>query len=93
MNGVNGHTNGASKPTTGFLSFNSHPPRVYITAEDDEFDEKTLQYWREEGYEVSYHPMRGGGKPYRDLIKSFSANLSKFSITGTPALTRQSNMF
>jgi carboxymethylenebutenolidase len=46
MNGVNGHANG---PTSGFLSFNSQPPRVHITAEDNEFDEQTLQYWRDEG--------------------------------------------
>jgi hypothetical protein len=45
MNGTN-RNNGA---TTGFLSFNSHPPRVYITADDDDFDETTLQHWREEG--------------------------------------------
>lgn len=50
--------NGASAPNgtpfangggTGFLSFNSHPPRVYVTAEDDEFDETALQNWRDEG--------------------------------------------
>jgi hypothetical protein len=50
--------NGASAPNgtafangggTGFLSFNSHPPRVYVTAEDNEFDETALQSWRDEG--------------------------------------------
>ena len=46
MNGANGHTNGA---TSGFLSFNSNPPRVYVTAEDDEFDERTIRYWKDEG--------------------------------------------
>jgi hypothetical protein len=46
MNGANGHTNGA---TSGFLSFNSNPPRVYVTAEDDEFDEQTIRYWKDEG--------------------------------------------
>jgi len=79
-NGVNGHanshTNGATgSMTTGFLSFNSHPPKVYITAEDDEFDPVTTQHWKEEDYDVSYHPMGTGGKAYRDLIKSFSLNL------------------
>jgi hypothetical protein len=50
--------NGASAPNgtafangggTGFLSFNSHPPRVYVTAEDNEFDETAFQNWRDEG--------------------------------------------
>jgi hypothetical protein len=45
MNGTNGTQNG----TTGFLSFNSHPSKLYITAEDDEFDEQTLTHWKEEG--------------------------------------------
>jgi len=33
----------------GFLSFNSMPPRLWITADDDSFDEVIFQYWREEG--------------------------------------------
>jgi hypothetical protein len=43
---MNGATNGT---TAGFLSFNKSPPRLHITAEDDEFDETTLQHWRDEG--------------------------------------------
>jgi hypothetical protein len=33
----------------GFLSFNKLSPKVYLTAEDDEFDETTIQHWRDEG--------------------------------------------
>jgi hypothetical protein len=43
---MNGSTNGT---TAGFLSFNKSPPRLHITAEDDEFDETSLQHWRDEG--------------------------------------------
>jgi carboxymethylenebutenolidase len=46
MNGAGGHPTGVSP---GFLSFNSQPPQIYITAEDDEFDEKTIQIWKDEG--------------------------------------------
>lgn len=46
-----GSTNGLN-PTqsgTGFLSFNSLPPRLWITSEDEEFDETTIQHWKDEG--------------------------------------------
>jgi hypothetical protein len=68
---MNGHTNGHTKGTsTGFLSFNPHPPRIYITLEDDEFDEVTLQHWREEGFEVNYHAMGyGGGTAFMQQVK------------------------
>jgi hypothetical protein len=33
----------------GFLSFNKSPPKIYITAEDDDFDETTIQHWQDEG--------------------------------------------
>jgi hypothetical protein len=41
--------NGAVGFHRGFLSFNKSPPKVYITAEDDVFDETTIQHWRDEG--------------------------------------------
>jgi hypothetical protein len=49
---VNGRANSATSSQAGgngFLSFNSMPPRLVVTAEDDEFDEQTLQNWRDEG--------------------------------------------
>jgi hypothetical protein len=73
MNGANGTYN----PTSGFLSFNAHPPRVYITAEDDSFDEVTIRHWKEEGFEVAYIPMGDGGKDYAQQIKAIASNLSK----------------
>jgi hypothetical protein len=52
--------------TTGFLSSNflHNPPRLYVTAESDDFDEVTLQDWRAEGFNVAYVPLRDGGKEY-----------------------------
>jgi carboxymethylenebutenolidase len=48
---TNGQANGMqpAQSTSGFLSFNSLPPRLHITSEDDEFDEVTIQHWRDEG--------------------------------------------
>jgi hypothetical protein len=71
---ANGHANGADR-APGFLSFNSLPPRLHITSEDDEFDEVTIQHWREEGFDVTYLPMGEGGKAYRDAIKDLPNDL------------------
>src|ERR1700760_4019080 len=91
---VNGRVNGLNPTQSGkgFLSFNSMPPRLHITAEDDEFDETTLQHWRDEGietqklldyngiltqlgFDVTYLPMNGGGKPYVATLKNLSNDL------------------
>ena len=37
------------RSTSGFLSFNSRAPRLYITSEDDEFDDTTIEHWKDEG--------------------------------------------
>ena len=46
----------ANANTTGFLSnnFPHNPPRLYITAESDDFDDLTLQEWQDEGFDVGY---------------------------------------
>jgi hypothetical protein len=58
----------------GFLSnsFPHSPPRLYFTAEDDDFDDETLREWREEGYEVAYVPMGRGGKVYGERLNALS---------------------
>ncbi|KAK3330020.1 dienelactone hydrolase [Apodospora peruviana] len=50
----------------GFLSddFPRNPPKLYITAEFDEFDPQTLAQWRNEGFNVTYLPMGDGGEAY-----------------------------
>jgi hypothetical protein len=49
VNGRASSVNSNQEGGKGFLSFNSMRPRLVITAEDDEFDEQTLQNWRNEG--------------------------------------------
>jgi len=52
VNGRANSVNSSQAGGNGFLSFNSMPPRLVVTAEDDEFDEQTLQNWRDEGMHV-----------------------------------------
>ncbi|KIW05527.1 hypothetical protein, variant [Verruconis gallopava] len=70
VNGLNPTQSG-----TGFLSFNSLPPRLWITSEDEEFDETTIQHWKDEGFDVTYLPMNGGGKPYVQELKRLADDL------------------
>lgn len=50
----------------GFLSddFPRKPAKLYVTAEDDDFDALTLAEWRDEGFQVEYVPMGDGGDDY-----------------------------
>lgn len=41
--------------TAGFLSFNKKPPQLHVCGEDDEFDPATLRFFRDEGFDVTYH--------------------------------------
>ncbi|KAF2008452.1 dienelactone hydrolase [Aaosphaeria arxii CBS 175.79] len=49
-------TKSSSKPGTGFLTFNSLPPRLWLTGPSPHPPEKQLLYWKEEGYDVTYLP-------------------------------------
>jgi len=84
---VDGRANGLNPTQSGkgFLSFNSLPPRLHVTAEDDEFDETTLQHWRDEGFDVTYLPMNGGGKPYVAALKNLSNDLALGEVYGVIA--------
>ena len=64
----------ANANPTGFLSndFPHNPPRLYITAESDDFDDLTLQEWQEEGFNVGYLPLREGGKEYGIMLDTLS---------------------
>ncbi|CAI6335044.1 unnamed protein product [Periconia digitata] len=62
--------------TTGFLSFNSHPPRIYLTAPSDHTPERALLEWRDEGYEASYLPYNPDAQAsYIHTIKTLHENL------------------
>lgn len=58
----------------GFLSkdfrqtFHSSP-KLYITAESDDFDAETLAQWRNAGFRVEYLPMGKGGKAYQKQLE------------------------
>ncbi|KAI8957321.1 hypothetical protein F5Y11DRAFT_360939 [Daldinia sp. FL1419] len=58
----------------GFLSsdFPRSAPRLYVTAESDEFDLQTLNEWRDEGFNVEYIPMGDGGNEYRIKLESLA---------------------
>ncbi|ORX95006.1 hypothetical protein BCR34DRAFT_498821 [Clohesyomyces aquaticus] len=62
--------------SNGWLSFNHSTPTLYITAEDDEFDEETLRAWRDEGFLVKYVPMGKGGKTYVNTLHHLGDGMS-----------------
>lgn len=75
----------------GFLSHDFRktfhaPPRLYFTAESDEFDASTLTEWRNAGFTVEYFSMGKGGASYtRKLEALFSKPLElgeTFGIIG-----------
>lgn len=67
-------SNGPNHNDPGFLSsdFPKSSPKLYITAESDEFDLLTLGEWRDEGFDVDYIPMGDGGNEYRVKLGSLS---------------------
>ncbi|KAI1371472.1 NTF2-like protein [Hypoxylon crocopeplum] len=78
-------SNGLNHNDPGFLSsdFPRSPPKLYITAEDDEFDLLTLSEWRAEAFDVEYIAMGDGGNEYRMKIESLSrANLGPCETFG-----------
>ncbi|KAK3363660.1 hypothetical protein B0T25DRAFT_51671 [Lasiosphaeria hispida] len=56
----------------GFLSddFPRNPPKLYITAESDEFDAATLSEWRDEGFHVEYLAMKPNRDAYRRTLRT-----------------------
>ncbi|KAH8880945.1 dienelactone hydrolase [Thozetella sp. PMI_491] len=58
----------------GFLSkdFPRSPPKLYVTAETEDFDPLTLSEWRDEGFNVEYIAMGAGGDEYRRKLVSLS---------------------
>jgi hypothetical protein len=58
----------------GFLSkdFPRSPPKLYVTAETDDFDPLTLSEWRDEGFNVEYISMGAGREEYRRKLVSLS---------------------
>lgn len=77
-----------------FLSkdFPRSAPKLYITGEDDDFDEITLKEWEAEGFDVEYFSVASCGNKYKQKLKELSAEkrapCEKFGIIGrTPDST------
>lgn len=54
-----------------FLSndFLKDPPRLYVTAEDKDFDVQIINDWRNEGFLVEYVPMGNGGEQFVEKLE------------------------
>ncbi|KAK0756252.1 hypothetical protein N5P37_011167 [Trichoderma harzianum] len=71
-----------------FLSkdFPRRPPKLYLTAESDEFDAVTIAEWQAEGFDVEYLPMGNGGDEYLQKLRGLRGNeMSSFEIFGIVA--------
>ncbi|KAI5861506.1 NTF2-like protein [Durotheca rogersii] len=64
----------ATRNDPGFLSsdFPRAPPRLYVTAESDDFDLAALGDWRGEGFDVEYVPMGPSENAYRETVEALS---------------------
>lgn len=84
--------------TTGFLS-NNFPhgaPKLFLTAESDDFDDVTVHEWQNEGFNTEYLSMGDGGKKYTQRLDSLKNGLGvgeTFAIVGTARHTAQSPVF
>jgi hypothetical protein len=92
QNGANvGPGSGGLHRDANFLSknFPRGRPKLYITAEDDDFDELTVQEWRDEGFDVEYfsvnsYQSKDGGyiRKLKDLSLEEIGPCEKFGIIG-----------
>jgi hypothetical protein len=75
-----------------FLSsdFPRKSPKLYLTAESDEFDAVTIAEWRAEGFDVEYLPMGNGGDEYLQKLRGLRGNQTSsfetFGIIGKPII-------
>ncbi|ROW15753.1 hypothetical protein VPNG_02129 [Cytospora leucostoma] len=79
---------GTNHRDPGFLSQDFRntfhpPPKLYVTAESDEFDTETLTQWKNAGFDVQYFAMGKGGKAYRRQLEGlFAQELEPSEIFG-----------
>ena len=70
------------------------PPRLYVTADDDEFDSTLLQHFEEEGFHTTYLPLGKDGKAYRESLRHLADDLElgeNYAIIGAPRAIRIDN--
>ncbi|KAJ5378015.1 uncharacterized protein N7496_005424 [Penicillium cataractarum] len=62
---------------SGGLLYNngSNNARVCITSETGEFDMETIKNWQDEGFDVVYLPLDGGGKDYEGRLRGVKEGL------------------
>jgi hypothetical protein len=71
-----------------FLSkdFPRQPPKLYLTAESDEFDTITIAEWQAEGFDVEYLSMGNGGDEYLQKLRGLRGNeMGSFETFGIVA--------
>jgi carboxymethylenebutenolidase len=69
-------TTASNKPTTGFLTFNSQPPRIWITGPSPHAPERELLAWKDEGFDTSYLPYTSANEAaYTRTLKSLHNDL------------------
>lgn len=62
--------------TTGFLSFNAHAPRLYITSASAHAPESTLLAWQAEGFETKHIPFYPAQQQeFSNTLKNLHENL------------------
>lgn len=60
--------------------------RLCITSETSEFDAQTIKDWQDEGFDVVYLPLNGGGRDYEDKLRSIKEGLGvgeNYGVIGT----------
>jgi hypothetical protein len=62
--------------STSFLNFGEKPPRVWVTSSSPSPPEKTLLYWREDGFDVQYLPYDPSARDaYKDALARLDQGL------------------
>ena len=58
---------------------------IVLTAETEDFDDETIRKWRDEGFDVKYEPLLGGGNEFikriHDVGDSFGPS-EQYAIVG-----------
>jgi hypothetical protein len=60
--------------------------RLYLTAEDPEFDPVTIQHWKDEGFEVTYLPYNGDARSFKQQLHGIGDTLDlgdRWVLVGT----------
>ncbi|KAI0482094.1 hypothetical protein GGR56DRAFT_684571 [Xylariaceae sp. FL0804] len=60
-------------------------PRLYVTAESDDFDAETLAAWRGEGFRVAYVPLGKGGDAYKARLEGLGRGVEPGEEPGADA--------